>query len=173
MSDNLDKRLEKASNEQSGHNMVAVVEDRNNRRIYRIEYKIPTIIGFIASSVKYYEEFCNTKLPFGEILNEVGKRLGIEYLPHYLLDDKSRKHIFEQLEKPKYPSSDYKISDIVELFGFMAAQSVLVKNNKECLEKGKEKEVMVEILLNYLKPDIGYREDYKDSIFYRIRAYKL
>jgi len=169
MSDNLDKRLEKASNEQLGHNMVAVVEDRNNRRIYRIEYKIPTIIGFIASSVKWYEEFCNTKLPFGEILNEVGKRLGIEYLPHYLLDDKSRKHILEELEKPKYPSGDYKISDIVELFGFMAAHVVLVKNNKECLEKGKEKDLIVETLVSYLKPAIGSWEFYKEGLFYKIR----
>jgi hypothetical protein len=40
MSDNLDKRLEKASNEQSGNNMVAVVEGGNNRRIYMIEYNI-------------------------------------------------------------------------------------------------------------------------------------
>lgn len=114
MSDNLEKRLERASNEQSGHNMVAVVKGGNNRRIYMIEYNIPEIIGFITSSLREYETICNTKLPFEEILNEVGKKLGItEDLLYYLLDDKSRKYIFEQLNQPvkgslpKYISSNF------------------------------------------------------------------
>jgi hypothetical protein len=171
---NLKKRLEEVTNEQLVQNMVVIKEWKDKEKRYVIEYNIPAIIGFIESSVEWYEKFCNAEPPFEEILNEVGKKLGItEDLSSYLLNKKSIEYIFEQLKKPKYPSGNYKISDVVELFGFMAAKSVLVKNEEKCLEKGKEKEVMVEILLNYLKPETGSQKDYKDSIFYKIRAYKL
>jgi hypothetical protein len=90
-----------------------------------------------------------------------------------LLNKKSIEYIFEQLNQPAYSSGDHKKSDIVDLLGFMAAQSVLVKNEKGYLEKGKEKDVIVEILFDYLKTEIGYQEDYKENIFYKIRAYKL
>jgi len=172
MSDNLEKRLERASNEQSGHNMVAVVKGGNNRRIYMIEYNIPEIIGFITSSLREYETICNTKLPFEEILNEVGKKLGItEDLLYYLLDDKSRKYIFEQLNQPV--KGNHKLSDIVDLYGLLTTQIVLVKNGGKCLEKGKEKDALIETLLDYLKPEIGSWEIYKEDLFYKIRAYKL
>jgi hypothetical protein len=169
MSDNLDKRLEKASNEQSGHNIVAVLEGGNNRRIYMMEYNIPAIIGFIESSVSSYEKLCNAELPIIEILDEVGKKLGIsENLSYYLLDDESRKYIVEELKKPKYSSEDHKIS-LIDFYGFMATQIVLVKNNKECLEKGKEKNLIVETLVDYIKPKIGSWEFYKEDLFYKIR----
>jgi hypothetical protein len=168
MSDNLEKRLERASNEQSGYNMVAVVKGGNNRRAYLIEYNIPEIIGFIASSVRWYERKCNTKLPFEEILNEVGKKLGItEDLLYYLLDDKSRKYIFEQLNQPV--KGNHKLSDIVDLYGLLATETVLVKNGGKCLAKDKEKDVIVETLFNYLKPEIGSWEIYKEDLFYKIR----
>ncbi|MFP3167062.1 MAG: hypothetical protein RXQ68_01385 [Candidatus Nanopusillus sp.] len=176
MSDNLDKRLEKTSNEQSDNGMVVVKEWKDNERRYVEEYNIPTIIGLIASSVKWYEKLCNTKLSskdFKEILNEVGKKLGItEDLSHYLLDDKSTKYIVEQLEKPEYLSGDHKYS-LMDFDGLIATYVVLVKNNKECLEKGKEKDLIVETLVNYIKPEIRPWEDYKENLFYKIRAYKL
>jgi rRNA processing protein Gar1 len=168
MSDNLEKRLERASNEQSGHNMVAVVKGGNNRRTYIIEYNIPAIIRFIIFSVRRYEKICNTKLPFEEILNEVGKKLGItKNLLYYLLDDKSRKYIFEQLNQPV--KENHKIGDIVDLYGLLATETVLVKNGDKCLEKGKEKDTLIETLLNYLKPEIGSWEIYKEDLFYKIR----
>jgi len=174
MSDNLEKRLERASNEQSGHNMVAIVKGGNNRRAYLIEYNIPEIIGFIASSVRQYEKICNVELPFEEILNEVGKKLGItENLSSYLSNKKSIEYIFEQLNQPAYSSGDHKIGDIVDLYGLLTTQIILVKNKYKCLEKGKEKDALIETLLDYLKPEIGLREDYNENRFYKIRAYKL
>jgi len=172
MSDNLEKRLERASNEQSGHNMVAIVKGGNNRRAYLIEYNIPEIIGFIASSVRQYEKICNVELPFEEILNEVGKKLGItENLSSYLSNKKSIEYIFEQLNQPV--KGNHKIGDIVDLYGYIVTQIVLVKNKNKCLEKSKEKDVIVETLLDYLKPEIGPQEDYNENQFYKIRAYKL
>ena len=173
MSDNLDKRLKEAYNEQSGHNMVVVKEWKDDERRYVEEYNIPTIIGLIASSVRWYEKFCNVKLPLKEILDEVGKKLGItENLSYYLLDNKSREHIFEQLKKPEYSSEDHKIS-LIDFEGFIATHVVLVKNKEECLEKGKEKDLIVETLVNYIKPEIISWEYYKENPFYKIRAYKL
>jgi len=174
MSDNLEKRLESASNGQSGHNMVAVVKVRNNRRIYEIEYDISKIIGFIASSIRWYEKICDAEPPFEEILNEVGKKLGITRgLLYYLLDDKSKEHIFEQLNQPAYSSGKHKISDIVDFYGLLATEIVLVKNREKCLGKSEEKDALIETLLNYLKPEIGPHEDYNENKFYKIRAYRL
>jgi hypothetical protein len=70
---NLKKRPEEAANEQLVQNMVVVKEWKDDKRRYIIEYNIPTIIGFIESSVSYCEKLCNLKLSFEEILNEVGK----------------------------------------------------------------------------------------------------
>jgi len=170
MSDNLEERLKSLSNGQSGHNMVAVVKVGNNRRIYEIEYDISKIIGFIASSIRWYKKTCNTELPIEKILDGVGKKLGInEDLSYYLLDDKSRKYIFEQLNQPAYPSGDYKISDIVDLYGLLATATVLAKNGEKCLEKGNEKDALIETLFNYIKPEIRSWEDYKEGLFYKIR----
>jgi hypothetical protein len=170
---NLKKRPEEAANEQLVQNMVVVKEWKDDKGRYVIEYNIPIIIGFVESSIRWYEKFCNVKPPFEEILNEVGKKLGItEDLSRYLLNKKSIEYIFEQLNQLAYSSGDHKKSDIVDLLGFMAAQSVLVKNEKGYLEKGKEKDVIVEILFDYLKPEIGYQEDYKENIFYKIRIDK-
>jgi hypothetical protein len=172
MSDNLEKRLERASNEQSGHNIVAVVKVGNNRRTYMIEYNVSTIIGFMLSFARWYEKKCNVELPFEEILNEVGKKLGItEDLLYYLLDDKSRKYIFEQLNQPA--KGNHKIGDIVDLHGLLATETILVKNKYKCPEKGKEKDALIETLFDYLKPEIGPYEDYNENQFYKIRAYKL
>ena len=173
MSDNLDKRLEKVSNEQSSHNMIFIKECKDNKRRYVEEYNIPAIIGFISSCVSWYEKLCNTKLPLIEILDEVGKKIGItDDLSYYLLDDKSRKYISEQLKKPEYSSKDHKIS-LIDFDGFIAAHIVLAKNNKECLKKGIEKDLIVKTLVDYIKPEIKSWEDYKENIFYKIRAYKL
>jgi len=173
MSDDLEKRLEKASNVQSANNMIVVKERKDDKRRYVEEYNIPAIIGLIVSLDRWYKEFCNVKLPLIEILNEVGKKLEItNNLSYYLLDDKSREYIVEQLKKPEYSLEDYKIS-LIDFEGFIATHVVLVKNNKECLEKGKEKDLIVETLVNYIKPEIRSWEDYKENLFYKIRAYKL
>jgi len=173
MSDNLDKRLEKASNEQSGLNMVVVKEWKDNERRYVEEYNIPAIIGLILFFDKWYKKLCNAELPLIEILDEVGKKLGIsENFSYYLLDDKSTKYIDEELKKPEYSSKDNKIS-LIDFEGFIATDVVFVKNNKECLEKGKEKDLIVETLVNYIKPEIRSWEYYRENPFYKIRAYKL
>lgn len=169
---NLKKRPEEAANEQLIQNMVVVKEWKDDKRRYVVEYNIPTIIGFIDSSLGWYGKFCNSEPPFEETLNEVGKKLGIENLSRYLSNKKSIEYIFEQLNKPAYSSGDYKISDIVDFYGYMATQVVLAKNKKECLEKGKEKDIIVETLVDYLKPEIGSQEDYKENIFYKIRVDK-
>jgi len=172
MSDNLEERLKSLSNGQSGHNMVAVVKVGNNRRIYEIEYDISKIIGFIASSIRWYKKTCNTELPIEKILDGVGKKLGInEDLSYYLLDDKSRKYIFEQLNQPA--KENHTMGDIIDLNGYIVTQIVLAKNGEKCLEKGNEKDALIETLLNYLKPEIGSHEDYNENRFYKIRAYKL
>jgi hypothetical protein len=66
MSDYLEKRLEKASNEQSANNMVFIKECKDDKRRYVEEYNIPAIIGLTASCVRWYEKFCNTKLSLKE-----------------------------------------------------------------------------------------------------------
>jgi len=151
---------------------VVVKEWKDDERRYVVEYNVSTIIGLIESSVRQYEKICNVESPFEEILNEVGKKLGItEDLLYYLLDDKSRKYIFEQLNQPV--KGNHKLSDIVDLYGLLTTQIVLVKNGGKCLEKGKEKDALIETLLDYLKPEIGSWEDYNENQFYKIRAYKL
>jgi len=67
MSDDLEKRLEKASNVQSANNMIVVKERKDDKRRYVEEYNIPTIIGLIVSLDRWYKEFCNVKLPLKEI----------------------------------------------------------------------------------------------------------
>jgi hypothetical protein len=153
--------------------MVVVKEWKDNERRYVEEYNIPAIIGLILSFDRWYKKLCNAEISLIEVLNEVGKKLGIsENFSYYLLDDKSRKYISEQLKKPEYSSEDHKIS-LIDFEGFIATHVLLAKNNKECLEKGKEKDLIVETLVNYIKPEMRSWEYYKENLFYKIRAYKL
>ena len=127
----------------------------------RVEYKIPNIIAYIIAFTKTYEEYCNTSLPLIEIMDKVGEKLGIVYpfngkFSSYLLEEPVLSEIrlmpAEQINK-LLKLAEYNVSLIIEYY-----------HEGECIEKGKEKDILSEYLYKFIKSEISKQPE---GLFYR------
>lgn len=127
----------------------------------RVEYKIPNIIAYIIAFTKTYEEYCNTSLPLIEIMDKVGEKLGIVYpfngkFSDYLLEESI-------LNEIRHIPAGYR-----ELLRMLAEGYVLLiikdYHEGECIEKGKEKDILSEYLYKFIKSEISKQPE---GLFYR------
>jgi hypothetical protein len=147
ISDNLDKRIKNAVS--------------NNTQV---AYNIPNIIAYIIAFTGMYDEYCHTSLLESEIvkiINKVGEKLGIRHpftgkFSDYLLEEPILNEIRYMPEIKK------------DLFKGLA-KGYLLKviedyHKGQCIEKGKEGDILSEYLYKFIKSEISKAPK---GLFYR------
>jgi len=147
MSDNLDKRLKRSVSD----NM-------------QVEYKIPNIIAYIIAFTGMYEEYCHTNLFRSEIekiMDKVGEKLGIQHpftgkFSDYLLEESILNEIEYMPEERR---------ELLRMLAIGYLLKVIKDYNKgQCIEKGKEGDILSEYLYKFIKSEIS---NAPEGLFYR------
>jgi len=147
MNGNLDKRIKNAVS--------------NNTQI---EYNIPNIIAYIIAFTGMYDEYCHTNLLESEIvkiMDKVGEKLGIVYpftgkFSDYLLEEPIL-NVIEYMPEIK--------RDLFKGLAMGYLLKIIEDYNKgQCIEKGKEVDILSEYLYKFIKSEISKAPK---GLFYR------